>query len=160
MLRTRPIEIGEPVSPLAPAPERIRIDLEQLRRLDDPPADPTPPPKPKKEPTPVPQPQPQPEPQTEPGPWRTDPKTCTVTRDPKASQALKTQACIAWNVAQAMTEAYNLGYADGRRASKNFKTRCTNAKSAARWLNQRLKRIILSQDNPQIYKRRVTSRKR
>lgn len=104
-----------------------------------------------------PQPQPQPQPK---GPWRRDPKTCTIVRDPKATNALKTQACIAWNVCQAMTDAYNRGYATGRSNSKNHKGRCRNADLDSAWLNQRLKRIILSQDNPQTHRRTLYSRKK
>lgn len=135
---------------------------ETIRRLDDPPADPTPPkPKPKSpigdlDQLPDPELEPQPEDQT----WRTDPKTCTITRPSnRANTELMTQVCIAGNVAQAMTEAYNRGYATGRAVSKKWKLRCPRSRDDSAWLNKRLKRIILSQDNPQVHRRVVTSRK-
>lgn len=150
------------VAPTIPDPKIVEAELEDIRRLDEPPANPNPPPKPKPgdiAPAPHPGPQPQPQPQPK-GPWRRDPKTCTIVRDPKATNALKTQACIAWNVCQAMTDAYNRGYATGRSNSRNHKGRCRNAELDSAWLNQRLKRIILSQDNPQTHRKRIWSRKK
>lgn len=142
-----------PTTPLIP--DRIQIEemrVEDLGRLDEDPADPTPPKKQKPKPkSPVGDLDTLPDPQTQPQPtgprWRVDPKTCTITRPPgKAQDELKTQACIAWNVAQAMTEAYNRGYATGRAVSKKYKLRCPRARDDAAWLDKRLKRIILSQE--------------
>lgn len=148
---------------LVPRIKELDIQLDALRRLDEPPANPEPPPK--KKPTPsqpvgdtAPAPQPQPQPQGD--RFRLDPKTCTITRPPgKNQEELKTMACIAWNVSQVMVEAYNRGYATGRAVSKKPKARCVRARDDAAWLSKRLERIILSQDNPQTHRRVVNSRK-
>lgn len=128
--------------------------LERFRRWDSrPPADPAPPKKPPPKPDKPPKP-------NQPAPWKTNPD-CQIERDDIGSEGLKQRACIAENVAQAMTDCYNRGFAAAKKAyNSRWSTvnPCQQANEDARWMNQRLKRILLSQEKPQVHKRTVISR--
>lgn len=154
------VKPGTPAIPwerLDPSKEDSPIHrVERFRKWDSrPPANPSPPKKPdkKNEPDKLPKPK-------QPAPWKPD-KDCQIVRDDLGSKDLKTKACIAENVAQAMTECYNRGAAAAKHAYKsswaNMKL-CENANEDAKWMNRRLNRIILSQDKPQTHRRVVTSR--
>lgn len=135
---------GAPVTPLFPPVEELKreTDIEQLRRLDEPPASPDPKQKPKDKT------QPKPEPQPEPQPFDQDKATCQLLPpSDELSKKLKTQVVIAGNCEQAMRDAYNRGYATGRAVSKKWRSRCPLIKADGQFLAKRLKRIILQQEN-------------
>lgn len=160
------IATGTKVVPSTPVIDWDRLDpghedapikkLERFRKWDSkPPANPAPP----KKPPPKPEPDKTPKP-NQPAPWKTNPD-CQIERDDIGSEGLKTRACIAENVAQAMTECYNRGFAAAKKAYNSGWAKvnpCQQANEDARWMNQRLKRILLSQEKPQKYKRTVISR--
>lgn len=155
------VAAGVAVKPATPSLDWKKMDdqVEGLRRFQKwdskPPADPSPP-KPKEEPPPDKTPKP-----AQPKPWQTDPD-CQIKRTPGSASGLKTQVCIAENVAQAMTECYNRGFMAAKLAYKSSwgkQNVCQQASADSAWMDKRLKRIILTQEHPQTHRRTITSRK-
>lgn len=149
---------GIPTSPVIPVEELIKET--DATSLDDDPADPSPKRDPKKEPDKDPKPDPKKEPRP---PFEQDETTCQLRPPAKETlKKLKTQAVIAANCEQAMRDAYNRGYRTGRAVSKTWKSpktfRCQRIKADGQYLGNRLKRIILQQENGPRKRIKVSSR--